>query len=151
MECAAEIACLGYNLVVLIAALIASGEGSYIAGMFLGIALLIFSVPVSFLIFRLLYNAARYTLYILCIIPFIHLHHIVHLSLVIISLHYISFLCILYSKWIVALCLTSVTTRKEKPALYILYFIFLWIELIVFALMALGYPGWGGGYLFIYY
>jgi len=35
--------------------------------------------------------------------------------------------------------------RKSKPSLYILYFIFLWIELLVFAFMAVGYVGWGGG------
>lgn len=48
-----------WNIITTLSVLIVSGGGSAIASFLLGIAYAIFSIPVSFLIYRTLYNAAR--------------------------------------------------------------------------------------------
>jgi len=48
-----------WNLIMLLSALIARGGTSYITGFILSIVYIIFAYPISFFIFRLLYQAAR--------------------------------------------------------------------------------------------
>jgi len=57
----AYIFCLFWNLVTLAGGMIATGSGDYISSFFIALALTIVTVPISFLNYRLLYNAARKT------------------------------------------------------------------------------------------
>jgi len=93
------IAALVYNCATILAALIVEQTGnSTLASFFLSLFYIVFCVPVTFLVYRLLYNAAR----------------------------------------------------RSKPSLYILFFIFLWLEILAFAgIFALGLNGWGGGGFFL--
>jgi len=50
-----------WNIITLLSILIISGQGVAIAGFFLGLVYTIFSIPVSFLVYRTLYNAAKLT------------------------------------------------------------------------------------------
>jgi len=50
-----------WNIIVVMAIVIIDGSGTDIAGFFLGLAYAIFSIPVSFLVYRTLYNAAKLT------------------------------------------------------------------------------------------
>jgi len=51
--------------------------------------------------------------------------------------------------WLVYWFLYS-AVRKEKPSRYWLFFIFVWMEILVFAYLALGVPGWGsGGFIYM--
>ncbi len=48
-----------WNVIVDMAVLIVSGSGGAIEGFVLGIVFALFSIPVSFLVYRTLYNAAK--------------------------------------------------------------------------------------------
>jgi len=87
--------CLIYNFATLMAVLIIDkGTGPSFGGFFLALAYIAFCVPVTFLIYRLLYNAAR----------------------------------------------------RSKPSLYLIYFIFQFLEILAFlGVFAVGVVGWGGG------
>jgi len=89
--------CFVWNLVCTLAVLSVGSDSTYIGGFFLALALALFWMPVTFLIYRLLYGAAR----------------------------------------------------KSKPAYFVLFFIFLWLEILVFIWMAIGISGWGGGGFFL--
>jgi len=93
------IVALVYNCATILAALIVEQAGnSTLASFFLSLFYIVFFLPVTFLIYRLLYNAAR----------------------------------------------------RSKPSLYILFFIFLWLEILAYVgVFALGINGWGGGGFFL--
>jgi len=50
-----------WNIITLLSILIISGQGVAIEGFFLGLIYAVFSIPVSFLVYRTLYNAAKLT------------------------------------------------------------------------------------------
>lgn len=87
----AIIGVLFISMVGLLSYMIEDGSGENIASFFLCLLYLLLSIPLGFLVYRVLYNAAR----------------------------------------------------KAKPAVYFIWFIFLWFEVLVFAFFALGYPGFG--------
>jgi len=94
----ALIACLVINLASLLASVIIRGEPIAIQSFFLSLAYTVVCTPASFLIYRLVYQAAR----------------------------------------------------KSATAMYFLYFIFLWFEILVYiAVFILGLDGWGGAGFFL--
>jgi len=94
----ALIGCLGVNLASLLASVIIRGAPIAIQSFFLSLAYALFCTPSSFLIYRLVYQAAR----------------------------------------------------KSKTSLYFLYFIFLWLEILVYiGVFVLGIDGWGGAGFFL--
>jgi len=90
---------LCWNFISVAAGLFADASHSgAIAGFFIGLVIWLVSVPMSWFVYRFLYNAAR----------------------------------------------------KTKPSLYMIFFIFVWLEILVFGYLALGVDGWGGGGFFFF-
>jgi hypothetical protein len=85
-----------WNIICILSVLVVIGSGQAIGSFFLAIVFAIFSIPVSFLIYRLLYNAAK----------------------------------------------------KSSSTYYVLYFIVIWIEIVIFIILAIGIDGGGAGGFF---